>query len=64
MVKTKILGWKEYLQPVNENDEYDIVSPFDHQKYQALMKSVEPFGFKFKYRTDKNGYNFTDREFS
>lgn len=53
---------KEYLQLVNENDEYDIVSPFDHIEYQELMKSVEPFDIKFS--NDKNEYNFTDREFS
>lgn len=58
----KPFGWKEYLQLVNENDEYDIVSPFDHKEYQELMKSVEPFDIKFS--NDKNGYNFTDREFS
>lgn len=58
----KPFGWKEYLQSVNENDEYDIVSPFDHKEYQELMKSVEPFDIKFS--NDKNGYNFTDREFS
>ena len=58
----KSFGWKEYLQLVNKNDEYDIVSPFDHKEYQELMKSVEPFDIKFS--NDKNGYNFTDREFS
>lgn len=58
----KSFGWKEYLQLVNKNDKYDIVSPFDHKEYQELMKSVEPFDIKFS--NDKNGYNFTDREFS
>lgn len=58
----KPFGWKEYLQLVNENDEYDIVSPFDHKEYQELMKSVE--SCDIKYWNDKNGYDFTNSEFS
>lgn len=61
-ISKRKFGWKDYLQLVNENDEYDIVSPFDHKEYQELMKSVEPFDIKFS--NDKNEYNFTDREFS
>lgn len=58
----KLFGWKDYLQLVNENDEYDIVSPFDHKEYQELMKSVE--SCDIKYWNDKNGYDFTNSEFS
>lgn len=56
---TKSFG---YLRLVNENDEYDIVSPFDHKEYQELMNSVE--SCDIKYWKDKDGYDFTDREFS
>lgn len=63
-VKGTLFGNKEYLKEVNSGEKYDIVSPFNHKQYEKLMEPIERAFVDIKYWEDKDGYDFTNREFS
>ena len=59
-----IFGGRKYLVPVEAGEKYDLKYPIDHIAYEKL----DPY-HEFKqtgsiYYHDKDGYNFTNRDFS
>ena len=63
-VPDEIFGGKKYLVESTEDD-YDITIPFDHVEYEKLDVYREYRGYDRQsyYSKDKDGYDFTDREF-
>lgn len=64
-VPDEVFGGKKYLIE-STADEYDITIPFDHIEYEKLdpykerwMNNGAPY-----YLKDKDGYDFTERDFS
>lgn len=53
-------GYSGMLEEVKPDDAYDLIMPFDHIDYHNICG--DSF-FRNGFWRDKNGYNFSDREF-
>lgn len=64
-IPDEILGGKKYLVE-STKDDYDITIPFDHIEYEKLDPYKERWRYENQsyYSKDKDGYDFTNHDFS
>ena len=65
-IPNEIFGGRDYFID-GTWDDYDLTRPYDHLEYSELdpySKTKTYHEYKNFYYHDKNGYDFTDREFS
>lgn len=63
-VPDDIFGGRKYLVPVEVGEKYDLKYPIDHVAYEKLNPYHEIKYTSHMYYHDKNGYNFTNHDFS
>ncbi len=63
-VPDEIFGGRRHLIPVEKDEKYDLKYPIDHVEYEKLDPYYEFKGRHDMYYHDKDGYNFTNRDFS